>query len=152
MTRFSMVFIFLFSFITPLPTFSAYGAKDLELDLLCIKNDFNDDLFAAIREENKSSIDNYPIGLVFKGKKAHDARFVFDENSQLQIKNKHSYKYTVYVDKIVLRPKNGKERLFLDKETFALTGQNETMNFTCHKKDGNELENALQTVLDKFNS
>lgn len=148
MTRLFIIFIFLF--ITPLPTFSAYGAKDLKLDLLCIKNDFKDDLFAVIREKNKSSIDNYPIGLVFKGKKAHDIRFVFDENNQLQIKNKHSYKYTVYVDKIVLRPKNGNGRLFLDKKTFALTDNNQTMNFTCHKKDGNELENALQSVLDKI--
>ena len=51
-------------------------------------------------------------------------------NNQLQIKNKHSYKYTVYVDKIVLRPKNGNGRLFLDKKTFALTDNNQTMNFT----------------------
>ena len=148
MIRLFITFIFLF--ITPFPTFSAYGAKDLKLDLLCIKNDFKNDLFAVIREKNKSSIDNYPIGLVFKGKKAHDVRFVFDENNQLQIKNKHSYKYTVYVDKIVLRPKNGNGRLFLDKKTFALTDNNQTMNLTCHKKDGNELENALQSVLDKI--
>ena len=150
MTRLFMIYIFLFLFVTPLPTFSAYGAKDLKLDLLCMKNDFNDDLLTVIREENKSLIDNYPIGLVFKGKKAHDIRFVFDENSQLQIKNKHSYKYTVYVDKIVLSPKNGNGQLFLDKKTFALTDKNQTMNFTCHKKNGDELKNALQSVLDKI--
>ena len=135
--------------ISPL-CYSAYGAKDLDLVLLCAKKNLNDDLFTNNTSINKKYFDSFPLGLVFKGKKVHDVRLVLDENERVLIKKTITYKYTVYVDNISLSQKNGTERLLLNKGTFALTNEDETININCEEKNSNELQNILEDFRDKI--
>ena len=94
---------------------------------------------------------NFPINLVFKGKRAYETKIELNEKNILISKQGKSYSYTVYVDKIALKQKGGNQRLSLDKTTLMLKDANNSTEMQCESKSESELKEEFNKILSQTN-
>ena len=130
----------------PSITYGAYGAKDLDLKLLCFESIADEQAKDEISKQNQPSPPKYPVALSFKGKKAYLSTIVVNENEILKQRDQ-KFSYTVYVDKIALKQKGGNQRLSLDKNTYELTGEQGFIDKVCESKTEIEIKKAIDKIL-----
>ena len=134
--------------LAPSITNGAYGAKDLDLKLLCFESIADEQAKDEISKQNQLSPPKYPVALSFKGKKAYLSTIVVNENEILKQRDQ-KFSYTVYVDKIALKQKGGNQRLSLDKNTYELTGEEGFIDKVCESKTEIEIKNAIDKILSR---